>query len=215
MAIHAWPSTDIMDILPVETATFLPRLQRSLARAASSTLYRGEAAPTVWGADIRSTVMLHAGAEQIMALLLSMEDQLAKFYVWSPRLAYPQADPDGTVLGSATPVIASINGDNRRVTVSGLSADYVLTRGDGIGFIRESDDGHVLHKVVDATVTADGDGLTALFEIAPHIRIGTAVGDAVQLIKPDCAMVIEQGSLDSPTVDALYSRITFQTVEAP
>jgi hypothetical protein len=62
-----------------------------------------------------------------------------------------------------------------------LPAAYVLTRGDRIEVAVAGDGRTELHEVVAATVTADGSGHTAAFEVRPHVRQGMAPGDAVRL----------------------------------
>lgn len=215
MAIHSWPSTDIMDLLEVESATFGLQRQRELSRAGSGTVYRKDLGPAFLMASIQSVPLEHATAEQVMALIESMEDQLSTFYVHNPRMRFPQSDPQGTLLGSATPVIASVNADNKRVTISGLPAGYVLTRGDWFGVDYLSPSRRALYRVVDATVTADGDGLTPLFEVSPNIRTGLTAGDSVLLKKPGCNMMILPGSLQDQTDGPTTSRIQFQAIEQP
>lgn len=209
------PSTDIMDMLELESATFGLVRQREQSRAGTGTTYSKDLGPALIGCSAQSVPLYHADAEQVMALIESMEDEMGSFYVWNPRQPYPQADPDGTILGSNTPTINLVGDDNKSLKVEGLPAGYVLTRGDWFGVDYLSPTRRALYRVVDATVTADGSGVTPQFQVSPHIRTGLTAGDAVLLAKPGCNMKLLPGTLSDPSDGALTSRITFQTIEQP
>lgn len=217
MAIQAWPSTAIMDMLQIDTADFKPQRQRQMSRDGSGIIYLKDLGPSLWTATVQSVPLDHNVAEQIMALINSMEDQLAGFYVWNPRLFYPQSDPGGVVVAGHTQSINTINADTKRVSIKHLPAAYVLTRGDYFHVVAVATGKQQLFQIVDAVITADGTGLTVEFEVSPHIRpgLGMAVNDPVTLIKPSCVMKIIPGTLDSPVQDSDNSIVTFQTIEAP
>lgn len=217
MAIQSWPSTVVMDLLQIESATFMPQRQREISRSGDGEVYLKELGPTLWMAKLESVPLDHNVAEQIMAVINSMEDQLAGFYVWNPRLLYPQSDPTGSIIAASSPKVNSINADTKRLSIKSLTNAYVLTRGDFFHVVSASTGKRQLFQIVDASVTANGSGVTAEFEVSPHIRAGLvmAVNDAITLIKPSCVMKIIPGSLDSPAEDADNSRVSFQTIEAP
>lgn len=215
MALLSWPSADIMESVGIETASLTIQRQRQFSQAGSGTIYRKDMGPAFWIGNLQSVPLYHADAEQVMALLDSMEDALSSFYVWNPALAYPQADPDGSILGSSTPTIHTVNADNKRISITGLPAGYVLTRGDKVAVDYNSPSQRALYRIVDASVTADGSGVTAEFEISPRIRIGTTAGNTVHLVKPAANMMIVPGSLSCQTDSGTTSRINFQTIEVP
>ena len=214
MAIHTWPSSDVMTALEVESARFRLARKRESSRNGVGRFTK-DLAPTVWVARVQSVPLYHDRAEQIMALIESMEDSLASFYVWNPAIAFPQADPDGSILGASTPTIHTVNGDNKRIRIENLPPAYVLTRGDKIEAEYLSPVQRAIYAVVDEQVVADGSGVTPLFEVSPHIRLGLTAGDAVNLIRPKVAMKIIEGTLDCMTDGAVTSRIVFETEEQP
>lgn len=72
-----------------------------------------------------------------------------------------------------------------------------LSRGDlrRLSFAYGDPARYALHQIVTATVTANGSGLTPLFEVVPNIRPGAATGLAVVLIRPFCkALILPQRS---------------------
>lgn len=215
MALHSWPSTDILDAIGIETCSLVLQRQRQYSQAGSGTVYRKDLGPAFWAGNYQSVPLLHADAAQCMALLDSMEDSLSTFYGWSPQQEYPQADPDGSILGAATVTIHSVNANAKQISLTGLPAGYILTRGDMLAVDYLSPSHRALYRIVDASVTANGSGVTAEFEITPRIRTGTASGDAVYLIKPAANMMIVPGSLSCTTDSAVTSRINFQTIEVP
>lgn len=217
MAIHAWPSTDIMSLMPVESSTFILQRQREFSRAASGTVYKKDLGPALWTATVQSVPITHEVAEQVGALIDSAEDQMAPFYVWNPRMSSPQLDRFGVILGSRTPQIAAVNADTKRVQIKGLPVGYTLTRGDRWSTDTVAASKHAMFRVVDALVVADGTGTTPLFEVSPYIRPGLllAANDPVQLIKPTAIMAIIPGTLSDATTDADSSVISFQTIEVP
>ncbi len=131
----------------------------------------------------------------------------ASFYVAPAHRDGPQADPEGTLLGAATPQITSVNANNRDVTISGLPAAYVLTEGDLVSFTYlASPVRFALHKVVTGAV-ANGSGVASV-ELMPPLRPGHAVPFTLRLLRPFCKAVIVSGSYQPPVYDR-RGRATF------
>lgn len=112
------------------------------------------------------------------------------------RRPNPLLDPTGSILGVATVTILALGGDARELSLAGLPAGYTLSRGDYLSFSYTSlaVTRQALHRVVDATVVANGSGQAALFEVEPFIRPGTVAGAAVILKKAFCKAVKVAGS---------------------
>lgn len=155
-----------------------------------SRLENGQAVPFALGTPYwRGTATLqqarHAQADyevDMMRLLRPGET----FEVFDTRFTGPRLDPEGLLLGASTPVIHTLNADNRRMRISGLPGGYALRKGDYIGWQYGSGPvRHALHRVAD-DVNASGGGLTPLFAVEPHIRFGASTGLAVQLVRPVC-----------------------------
>lgn len=71
----------------------------------------------------------------------------------------------------------------RELSLSGLPARYILSRGDLLSFVYAGR--HALHEVLD-DVSASATGVTGLFEVHPAVRTGAAPGQAVSLVYPHC-----------------------------
>jgi len=150
--------------------------------------------PRLWSGSVSVPPNYHVPMRQVEALAHTLRQGGRSFFVTDTTAGYPAADPDGTTLGASTPAIASLDADNKRLTIDGLPAGYVLTRGDMLSFTYGSPTRHALHQIVTSSVTADGAGLTPLFEVTPFIRPGAAVDAAVTLVQPYCKAVLVPGS---------------------
>lgn len=147
----------------------------------------------VWTGGVTLAPRNHAEARRVEAKLRVLRQAGRSFMVYDVAAAYPAADPDGSILGASTPVIDTLNADNRRLRVSGLPAGYVLTGGDFLAFTYGSPARYALHQIVTGIV-ADGAGLTGWFEVVPFIQPGAAVSAAVTLIRASCKAVIVPGT---------------------
>ena len=117
------------------------------------------------------------------------------FLAYDTRRPRPVSDPTGSILGASSPLLDTLNVNNRDLRISGLPAAYVLKQGDYLGFSYGSGR-RALHRVVPTTVTASGAGLTPLFEVVPMIRPGAVVATAVTLIKPVIKATVDPGSVN-------------------
>lgn len=145
----------------------------------------------------------------VEAVLATLEEPGFTFFATPPKRAFPQADPDGTILGAATPVIASLPAGGRSLTLSGLPAGYVLSVGDYLSFQRGSPVRHEFHRIV-TPATANGSGVTPEFDVTPGIRPGVIVGATVQLVRPFFRAVLLPGSIQpAPIVAGPAGAMTF------
>lgn len=153
-----------------------------------------ELAPQLWKGSVKLAVMTRAEASSPDVLLDVLRRPDATFYAHDTRRPAPLADPAGAVLGATVPTIASLPAGNREISLTGLPASYVLSRGDWLAW--DYDSGRrALHRVVAVTATASAGGVTPAFEIAPPIRPGVSVGTAVTLIRAACKVKIATGSV--------------------
>jgi hypothetical protein len=111
------------------------------------------------------------------------------------------------------PVIASLSVDMRELALSGLPAGYRLTRGDYLGFAYGGGR-RALHRVASELVTANGAGVTPLFEVSTLIQPGAMLGAAVQLIRAAIPVLRIPGTVKSgSTRHSLTEGFTFQFVQ--
>lgn len=189
------PTTYIADLLRVPKRTFTLAQQQEFSGLGSGQILAAELAPALWTADIETKPMPRPLANQLQARLDTLDGTLNAFYLYDPWKCAPSADPGGTILGSSTPSIHTLDANNKAMRVMGLPAAYVLTEGDYIAFDYASGTKRAFHRIVE-TATADGSGLTPLFEVRPHIRSGATTSTAVTMIKPAALMVMMPGSLN-------------------
>lgn len=169
-----------------------------------------ELGPMLWTGEVTLGTMLQAEAAVPEVLLDILRPSGRTFYAYDTRRPAPLADPTGAILGAATPTIASLNVNNRDISLTGLPVGYVLTRGDYLAFTYATTR-RALHRVVAASIAANGSGVTAQFEVTPMIRPGATVGAAVLLIKADCKAVLDRASVNKGKTSQTVNRgMTFR-----
>lgn len=181
------------DLLRIASVSWFLRDSQELSGLGNGQILAADLAPRLWEGNVTTGRMTFDEAMDMQALIESLDGALNTFYLYNPLRKYPREDPDGSILGAATPVIASLDANNKAMTVSGLPANYVLSRGDMLAFDYGSPARRALHRVVE-TVTASGAGLSPLFEVRPHIRTGAAVADDIILAKPAAKVIMQPGS---------------------
>ena len=182
-----------------------------------SRLANGQSIPFANGASYwRGTAALeqsrHADADYEVDLMRLMRPG-ETFEIFDTRFNGPRLDPAGQILGAASPVLHTLNADNRRIRISGLPGGYVLSKGDYVGVQSGAAPVRLGLYRVEATVVASGAGLTPLFAVEPHIRPGTAAGDPVQLVRPVCRARLSSASFGAGTRRVWTEGATFEWEE--
>ena len=198
---------DLADLLPVAAVAWNELRQDAVSALGSGEWLTHELGSPLHEAEVRIARMSHARAEQLRARLRAL-DGGAHFYLCNPTMLYPQADPGGTILGSASVVIASISANRKALTLSGLPAGYVVTTGDYLHVDYGTPSRRALIQAVEGTI-ANGSGVTVVFEVRPHLRPGITAGLAVSLKKPAAKVKIVPGSVRIETVTTLLSQLRF------
>ncbi|MEO9612639.1 MAG: hypothetical protein ABJG86_09700 [Nitratireductor sp.] len=184
------------DRLMIRDVRWQLRRNDELSGLGSGQTLSAELAPPLWIGSVQLELMDFAEADQVQAAIETLDGPFNSFYLCSPRRRFPQADPDGTLLGAATPTIHTLGGDNKSVRLAGVPAVYQLTRGDFLAFDYGAPSRRAFHRIVE-DATADGAGITPSFEVRPHIRPGATTGLAVTLIKPAAKVFIVPDSFDA------------------
>lgn len=193
-------TAQFMDLLPVGQITFDAPENVEIGLTGGGDQLTAQLAPQLWTGEIKLGVMTRDETARFETLIDLLRPAGRSFLAYDTRRPRPVYDPTGAILGASTPLLDTLNVNNRDIRISGLPAAYVLTQGDYIGFSYGSGR-RALHRVV-TTVTASGAGLTPLFEVTPIIRAGAVVSTAVTLIKPVIKAVIEPGSIARGTTSA-------------
>ncbi|WP_323775954.1 hypothetical protein [Leisingera sp.] len=153
-------------------------------RLASGEVLTASLGAALWVGEITCFQAHYSVAQEIEARIDKLQRPGEFFEAYDPRFNGPKSDPDGVLLGASTPVIASLGGDNRSLTLSGLPSGYELSAGDYIGWQYGTNPVRFAVHRLATGATADGAGLTPIFEVSPHVRTGVTVGTAVNLVRP-------------------------------
>lgn len=184
---------DFFDLLPIERISFDCPEQLQQSRTGDGTVLTADMGARLWQGQVMLGRMTRAETAQVRALLEVLRGAGRSFLAYDAAFPAPLADPVLAFLGSATPALHTVGGDNRSMRLSGLPGGYVLTPGDLLSFGYASR--CALHRVV-TPATADASGLTPLFDVTPSVRPGFSTGATVSLDRPWCKAVLVPGSVD-------------------
>ena len=183
-----------MDLLGIAEITFDAPPQVEANGTGGGEIMTADLGPMLWTGSVSLGAMTALESATPELLLDVLGPPGRSFYAYDTRRPAPLADPTGAILGAAAPTINSLNANNRDVSLTGLPAGYVLTRGDYLAFTYSGV--RALHRIVTNTVSANGAGTTAQFEVTPRLRPGASVGLAVTLVKASCKAVLVPGSVN-------------------
>lgn len=208
------PLADLSEQLPIASARWRMRRHDEISGTGTSQILGINVADELWTARVQLHVVGTDEADQIAADIESLDGVQNTFLFSSPTRAFPQADPDGSILGANNPVINAIGVNNKSMKISGLAADYPLTKGDLMSFTWSADPvRHGFHRVVES-VQADDTGLTSFFEVRPHFRPGTITTLPVRLISPFTRVMILPDTFQYGDEDGPVTRgMSFEVLE--
>lgn len=192
---------DILADFPAWATDFDLLHRQELSRTAGGFTIAKDMGTPLWRATYQTRVMRPSELDKWRAKLSTLEGSV-QFFWGRPSRCYPLAYPNGTGMGDVPAVkIASVNGNNKSVRLSGLPAGYKASIGDYMQIK------NTLYMVVDIA------GLD--IEVRPHLAPGIAVNDPVKVVRPSVQMIVVPGSLSS-TADAVTGRgsISFQAIES-
>lgn len=172
-----------IDAIGITDASFDLDYGQEFTQQASGVVRVRDVRSPIWKATFSAPNGYQIEVETVKALLDELRGSALSFYAWCPSRQYPASDPTGSIVAASTVQINGLNGaDLTRMSLKGLPAGYVLTRGDLLAFdYTATTTRRALHRVVSATVTANGSGVTPEFVVAPPIRAGAAVNATVNL----------------------------------
>lgn len=180
--------------LSVLSERMAPLAQNSQSGLEGGEILTAEVAPQLWGGSIALNNMNYTEAGRVSALLSALEVPGRAFYASSGRRSGPQSDPNGTVIGGASPNLNNVDSSGR-VRFANLPSSFVLSPGDLFGFTYgSSPTRYALHQVVSGG-TASG-GTSPYLDVVPPIRPGWLGGAAVSFVNPVCRAVVVPGSVD-------------------
>lgn len=192
---------DILADFPGWSTEFNLQFRQEFSRTAGGVTTAKDMGTPLWRATYQSRAMRPNELDAWRAKFSTLEGSLQRFMGRSLSRCYPIAYPNGQGMGNVTNVkVATINANNKSFALSGLPAGYKASVGDYVQIAAN------LYQVVD---------ISNGFEVRPHLAPGTAVGNAVLLVRPSVPMIIIPGTLIS-TADPVMGRgaITFQAIES-
>jgi len=205
-------TSDLMSLLPAGSVSFYLETGQELSGIGSGAIIAARLRPSRWVADVNASNMDLWTYKQCLALIDVLDGSLSTFLMYDHANQYPTSDPTGSIVGASTVQIQSVGADYKSLALKGLPANYVLSRGDLIQVTWFSPARIALHRVIPSSVTADGSGITAEFEVRPHIIDGMAANDACSIKQPAAEMLMVPGSL-SVNAQPFSGSISFKAVQ--
>lgn len=184
-------AADFMQLLRVQAVVPYLQFQQELSALASGGVVAKDLGPALWMADVQTLVLRPLLLEEILAAIESLQGSIGTFFLYDTLKCCPKADPHGTILGASNVKINTAT--SRGLSLKGLPAGYVITRGDRLSFDYGSPPMRGYHRALE-TVTANGSGTTPEFDVSPNIRAGAAADQTIHLIKPAVIMRIVPNS---------------------
>ncbi|WP_232279168.1 hypothetical protein [Roseovarius sp. TM1035] len=189
MAVQDWPLpvSGFFDLLGIEEATFFLSGESTNSVTAGGEVIVHRRGTRLWQGEV---VLGKSEPEAIAAqdtLIESLLEPGASFMVYDRRQFAPQdpAYPAGVNWAAQPVTIKSLIPGNRELSLQGLPPNFTLRRGQKIGFQYLANPVRfAVHRIMNATVTADSTGATAPFEVTPFLRPGVVVGASVILDRP-------------------------------
>lgn len=204
-----FPLTDILTAVAFADQTFQLTSRQELSRTAGGVTRGKDLGPALWLAGYTTVRLENDDVLAYEAKLNSLDGVIQTFEAADLRRRYPRAYPTGA--GANNGVLASVNANNKALALSGLVAGQVVSVGDFLSF--DYGTSRALHQAVE-TVTANGSGVTAQFEVRPHIRAGYTLSGAVTLKLPSGIFILAPGSVSSKITDSVCSVISFQAMQS-
>lgn len=199
------------DLVRVHRVNWHLRHFEEMSGAGSGEWLTAKLMPDLWEADVQSVAMKHSEAYRLRGRLAALGSS-ETVMLYNPMQKWPQADPGGTIHGASTPVVASVNADRKRLAISGLPANYIITEADLIAIDYDTAARRALVQALE-TITANGAGATAQFEVRPILRAAIAGGDSVKLLKPAAKVKIVPASARVEMIGATLARVSFMAVQ--
>lgn len=184
---------EFFSLLPISEFTMdLPETVE-VSQSAGGELFAANLGARLWRGTVTLGRLTYAEAGEVEGLIDVLREAGNTFLAYDTRRPYPLAS--GVSAGGAVS-IRTLNGNNRGLSLQGMPAGYVLTRGDYLEFdYGASPQRKALHRILEGTV-ANGSGNTVAFDVTPNIRPGAVVGASVNLTRPAFKAQIVPGSVN-------------------
>lgn len=184
---------EFFSLLPISEFTMDLSETVEVSQSAGGELFAANLGARLWRGTVTLGRLTYAEAGEVEALIDVLREAGNTFMAYDVRRPYPILHPGGA--GGAV-TIKAIAANNRELSLQGMPAGFVMTRGDYIQFNYGSVPRRTaLHRVVVGAV-ADGAGVASDIEVTPNIRPGASVGIGVDLTRAACKAQIVPGSVN-------------------
>lgn len=203
-----FPRTDIIGATSYSDQKFSLVSRQELSTQANGVVRGKDFGSAIWMAEYTTVVMRSDDGVAFEAILNSLDGVINPFEGGDLRRQYPRLYANGVF--NDTGQINSINANNKAVSFKSLPAGFVLSVGDYFSFTYAGF--RALHQIMES-VTANGGGTTAEFEVRPFIRPGLTVSTAVVLKQPRALFTLLPGSVNSTLQVGRQTTVNFKAVQ--
>ena len=209
---------DMPEPVRFKTATFQPSYMqlRGVSRGGLNQVVNAGA--DLWQMSFETPPLAETEAMVWQSFLHSLRGGTRLFKAWHPLRRYAQNYRNGYASltrasgGSfdGTANLQAISGPRDQITLSTLPAGFVLLPGDMASFAIGTAY-RALHRVTEGG-TANGSGVLTV-TVEPFVSLAAATGVTVDLEKPWCKAVLDDGSVSGPWQLSRRSPVKFQAVQ--
>ncbi|OLP56674.1 hypothetical protein BJF92_11335 [Rhizobium rhizosphaerae] len=192
--VYPYPVEALSDQLRIESILWDIQRNDEISGDGEGSVWQAELAPPLWVGTISLVPMDSGEARRIAARLRKLHGMQEALFFVDPSTEYPQADPEGLILGNATINIASVSSDRDAMSFSGFPAGYRLTEGDKLQISYGSDPVRFAFLEISEAGAANGVGTTPQLGVFPHVPVGVGAGLSARFAKPACRCVVMTGS---------------------
>lgn len=173
-----------------------------------------ELSPAVWTAEVQLGPLTQHEAVEQRALIQMHLKPGRPFRLYNRAIPGPRLDPQGVILGAATPTLHTIGTEGRSLRIGGLPSGYRLSVGDMLSIQFGASPVKVTLHQVGEDAQATGGGLTPEFDVDPPIPLGPAVGAAATLVRASALMIRVPGSYQpGSTEGSLVTGVGFRAIQ--
>lgn len=206
----SFPRSDVLTAVGfvADGYDFKLNYRQEQSRTAGGKTFVKDLGSPLWTLKATTAALRLDDALDYEAILETLDGGVQPFMAYDLRRPYPRQHADG-VFGD-NGAVASVGGDNKSLSVSGLDAGFQVSRGDYL--VIDTPGGKKLHLVCENS-TASPSGVLAGFEVRPHLWPATGVGQAVRFKKPAIPMTMLPGSIAKTQMGGLHTSITFSAMQ--
>lgn len=203
------PILDLIQTGKIKTLMFQLKFRQELSRTRGGSLRGVDHGVPIWTASFSTAQIVVDDCVEYEARLNQLGGVIDVFLAGDTRRNMPRLYPTGVFSDTAT--IATLGGDGKSMSLTGLPAGFVLSIGD---YFQVTNAGVPLLFSIMTKVTANGSGVSPVFAIAPHYDPSMTTGMAVILKNPGCWMRLEPGSVQFNDADRALGSVSFSGSQA-